>query len=169
MRIYFLCIFLILVSFKISHSQNYEKLLQERQELLMQLEEAEAQNSALFGKKSKKDLRNTSELLKDIVEKDNEILNAFKRELNRKEVPKQSESAEDKEQKIIELESQLSALNTQNKQRNIKAAELEKQMAIAKDRMFKYQSIILVTLLIIFLLTIYISRLRKKAKTKQQV
>lgn len=170
MRIHLFLIGLIFSSFQFAYSQSYEKLLQERQELLMQLEEAQAQNSALFGKKSKKDLRNTTEILKDIVEKDNEILIAFKKELKRKESPSQSENVEENEQqKIIELESRLATINNQHKQRNIKAAELEQEVATVKDRMFKYQSTILVTILIIFLLTIYISRLRKKAKAMKEI
>ncbi len=165
MRIYFYISILLFVNVQVANSQGSEKLLQERQALMEQLEEAEIQTSSLLGKKSKKDLRNTTEILKDIIQKDTEIIAALRREINRKEATQPTAAASpENDEKILELENQLTSLNNQANQRNIKTAELEQEVATVKDRMFKYQSTILITFFIIFLLAIYISRLRKKAK-----
>jgi chromosome segregation ATPase len=165
MRIYFYISILLFVNVQVANSQGSEKLLQERQALMEQLEEAENQTSSLLGKKSKKDLRNTTEILKDIIQKDTEIIAALRREINRKEATQPTAAASpENDEKILELENQLTSLNNQANQRNIKTAELEQEVATVKNRMFKYQSTILITFFIIFLLAIYISRLRKKAK-----
>jgi len=171
MRFYFLLTFLVSIStLQLVYSQSSGKLLQERKELLDQLEEAEEQTSSILGKKSKKDLRNTTDILKDIVNKDSEIITALQREVNRKVTVQQQQTAEvpENDQKIVELENQLANLNNLANQRNIKTAELEQQVSSVQDRMFKYQSTILITFVIIFLLAIYISRLRKKSKLKEQ-
>lgn len=164
--IFFLLSLLLFFLVEDLYSQSFEKLMQERQALLEQLEEAEEQTSSILGKKSKKDLRNATEIQKEIIEKDSEIIAALQREVNRKEIVTQTVSNPENEQKIIELESQLANLSNQANQKNIKTVELEQRVATVQDRMFKYQSTILITLLIIFLLTLYISRLRKKNKAQ---
>lgn len=150
-----------------AYSQSYNQLIQEREDLLQQLEETESQNSALFGKKSKKDLRNATELMKDIIQKDKEIIAAFKREVNKKESISQ-EPIEEYNQRIIVLEGENAKLNSiVNQQKKLKV-EMDKQIEILKDRVFKYQTTILVTFLVIFVMAMYISRQRKKFKLQKQ-
>lgn len=150
-----------------AYSQSYNQLIQEREDLLQQLEETESQNSALFGKKSKKDLRNATELMKDIIQKDKEIIAAFKREVNKKESISQ-EPIEEYNQRIIVLEGENAKLNSLvNQQKKVKV-EMDKQIEILKDRVFKYQTTILVTFLVIFVMAMYISRQRKKFKLQKQ-
>ncbi|MDQ3394665.1 MAG: hypothetical protein M3512_11220 [Bacteroidota bacterium] len=158
---------LFFIQSQLAFSQNYERLIHERQELLEQLQEAESQTTSLLGKKSKKDLRNTTEILKDIVEKDSQIISALRKEYRKETSPKQTSPDPENDQKIIELESQLASLNNLSNQRNIKTAELEQQVVTVNNRMFKYQSTILVTFLIILMLAFYISKLRKKVKVRE--
>lgn len=150
-----------------AYSQSYNQLIQERADLLQQLEETESQNSALFGKKSKKDLRNATELMKDIIQKDKEIIATFKREVNKKESLSQ-EPIEEFNQRIIELEGENAKLNSIVNKQNQEKAEIDTQVEVLKDRMFKYQTTILVTFLIIFVMAMYISKQRKKFKLKKQ-
>lgn len=149
-------------------SQNMEKQLKERQELLDQLNEVESQKSTIFGKKSKKDLRNSTEILKDIVEIDSEIIKTAQVMISRKQAEAQKLEEKDNSQTILELEKEIAQLNNLAEQKTQKATELEQQIIVVKDRMFKYQSTILICFFIIFLLAFYISRLKKKVQLQKQ-
>ncbi|CAN5363500.1 hypothetical protein BH23BAC1_BH23BAC1_20110 [soil metagenome] len=149
-------------------SQSIDKQLRERQELLDQLSEVESQKSSIFGKKSKKDLRNSTEILNDIVVLDTELIKSAQAIIANKEAETLNSEENVNTQTFLELEKEIAQLNEQSIQRQQKAAELEQEIVLVKDRMFKYQSTILICFFIIFLLAVYISRLKKKVQLQKQ-
>ncbi|GAB2785298.1 chromosome segregation ATPase [Hymenobacter luteus] len=115
------------------------RLIQERQQMVQQYEDANAQRNSLFGNKpSKKDLQEVVDALKGIIRKDTEIVRAVQAATLRKTAAVVAENQQAKQQitvaqtdqsstrqRFYDLENQISNLQLRDKQREKKLQELQ--------------------------------------------
>ncbi|WP_139921784.1 hypothetical protein [Hymenobacter sp. DG01] len=115
------------------------RLIQERQQMVQQYEEANAQRNSLFGNKpSKKDLQEVVDALKGIIRKDTEIVRAVQAATLRRTAAVVAENQQAKQQitvaqtdqsstrqRFYDLENQISNLQLRDKQREKKLLELQ--------------------------------------------
>jgi hypothetical protein len=114
-------------------------LIQEREQMVRQYEEANAQRNSLFGNKpSKKDLEEVVVALKGIIRKDTEIGRAVQAETLRRTADVLAENQQVKQQvtvartdqsstqqRFYDLENQIANLQVRDKQRQKKLVELQ--------------------------------------------
>ncbi|MDF7811701.1 hypothetical protein [Hymenobacter sp. YC55] len=139
--------FLFLISFA-AHAQTptdtlatdpLTPLIKEREQMVRQYEEANAQRNSLFGNKpSKKDLEEVVAALKGIIRKDTEIVRAVQAATLRRTANILAENQQVKQQvtvarsdqsstrqRFYELENQIANLQLRDKQRQKKLVELQ--------------------------------------------
>ncbi|KAA5547902.1 hypothetical protein [Adhaeribacter rhizoryzae] len=165
-------------------TENLNRLLHERAQMIKDYEYYNAQNSNFWGKKSKKDLLNIIDVLKKVINKDSEII----REINLVNLRKQAEikaarAQAENQKKQIEFRSiddkrvvsdNLYALKTQIqnmenkekvKQRQINA--LEESLTISKETIQKLEQLIAVSVVAILGLAIFAFTRTNKSKRKK--
>ncbi|UPL51006.1 hypothetical protein [Hymenobacter sublimis] len=115
------------------------RLIQERETLVRQYEEANAQRNSLFGnKRSKKDLEEVAEALKGIIRKDTEIVRAVQAATLRRTAAVVAENQQARQQitvaqtdqsstrqRFYDLENQIQNLQLRDKQREKKLLDLQ--------------------------------------------
>ncbi|RPD45898.1 hypothetical protein DNI29_17270 [Hymenobacter sediminis] len=115
------------------------RLIQERQQMVQQYEDANAQRNSLFGNKpSKKDLQEVVDALKGIIRKDTEIVRAVQAATLRRTAAVVAENQQAKQQitvaqtdqsstrqRFYDLENQISNLQLRDKQREKKLQDLQ--------------------------------------------
>lgn len=120
-------------------SDPLPRLIQERQQMVQQYEDANAQRNSLFGNKpSKKDLQEVVDALKGIIRKDTEIVRAVQAATLRRTAAVVAENQQAKQQitvaqtdqsstrqRFYDLENQISNLQLRDKQREKKLQDLQ--------------------------------------------
>ncbi|MBX0289538.1 hypothetical protein K3G63_03765 [Hymenobacter sp. HSC-4F20] len=115
------------------------RLIQERQQMVREYEEANAQRNSLFGNKpSKKDLQEVVDALKGIIRKDTEIVRAVQAATLRRTAAVVAENQQAKQQitvaqtdqsttrqRFYDLQNQIANLELRDKQREKKLLDLQ--------------------------------------------
>lgn len=144
-----------------------QRMMSRRADLLQQWRRFNLEENALFGGKSKKDLRNILETQQKIIELDNQILNFGKLENYEK---KQSEKMENL-QRHRSLYSRLDSLEQVNSRYDVLLKAAEKRESTARNQIAKQQSrnnglalaLVLVTGLL--LVSLFYNPVKKKRRT----
>jgi CRISPR/Cas system-associated endoribonuclease Cas2 len=152
---------------------NMAKLLQERDKLYEAYEHYENQNSSLFGKKSKKDLLNIINTLKEIIQKDSEIIREVR--LRGSQVRMQSTQKESSyiaqnhqtAQLISNLNNDVEKLTAQVKLKNSELLTQREYYAVLENDFTLYKIITGILAVTVIGLAIYVRRL-KASQHKQQ-
>lgn len=164
------------------------RLMNEREQLVLEYQYYNQQNSNFWGKKSKKDLMSIIETLKKIINKDTELIGAVK-ESSIKKIAEHSvkESRVDRQalqalqdqrlinDRLTNLQNQVGALENQVKIRDRKVKELEAQVESANEERYGKDKVItiLAAAAVIFLLYTIILQVRlnnaKKAAPRKRV
>ena len=154
-------------------------LMNEREQLVLEYQFYNQQNSNFWGKKSKKDLLNIIETLKKIINHDSRLVAA----INEASIKKVAESTvknqrsgnqvlADQRQidnRISELQSQVKTVQVQLKKRERTIKDLEMELEASKDRRYGKDRIIAILAVVAFILFAYaiLAQLRlNRAKSK---
>jgi chromosome segregation ATPase len=130
---------LLLLTLQTPQDDPLPRLIQEREQMVHQYEEASAQRHSLFGNKpSKKDLQEVVDALKGIIRKDTEIVRAVQAGSLRRTAAVVAENQQTKRQVVVartdqsstqqrfyDLENQIQDLQIRDKQRQKKLQELQ--------------------------------------------
>lgn len=162
-------------------TENLNRLMRERQEIIKEYEFYNAQNNNFWGKKSKKDLLRIVDALKGIINKDSEIINEVNN-LNLNNLKKQAEITVQKQQienqvvddkrvvtdNFYDLKNQIQAL--QNKQKlNLRQVKvMEEKVEEHEKRNLELQKIVAIGGVVLLGLITYIFNLRRKISTKHR-
>ncbi|UYZ63999.1 hypothetical protein [Hymenobacter weizhouensis] len=131
--------FLLLLTLQQPQDDPLPRLIQERQQMVQQYEEASAQRNSLFGNKpSKRDLEEVVAALKGIIRKDTEIVRAVQDQTQRRAAAVVAENQQVKQQitvaqtdqtstreRFYALQNQIDNLQLRDKQREKKMQELQ--------------------------------------------
>lgn len=166
----------------VSPTENLNRLLRERAQMIKEYEFYNAQNSNFWGKKSKKDLLNIIDALKGVINKDSEII----REINTVSMKKQAQITVAKTQvenqkKQIEdqvvgdkqvitdnlyaLKTQIGNMENQQKVKQRQMNVLEARLNDSKDKIQELQQLLGLSVLAILGLVVYIFARNGKKKT----
>jgi CRISPR/Cas system-associated endoribonuclease Cas2 len=142
------------------------QLINEREQLVLEYQYYNQQNSNFWGKKSKNDLLNIVETLKKIINKDTELIGAVK-EASIKKIAESSvknervdrqalQAMQDQRlinERISALQNQVSALENQIKFKDKKVKELEAEVTESEEERYGKDKVItiLIAAVIIFL------------------
>ena len=130
---------LLLLTLQAPQDDPLPRLIQEREQMVQQYEDASAQRNSLFGNKpSKKDLQEVVDALKGIIRKDTEIVRAVQASSLRRTAAVVAENQQAKQQVVVartdqsstqqrfyDLENQIQNLEIRDKQRQKKLQELQ--------------------------------------------
>jgi len=130
---------LLFLTFQAPQDDPLPRLIQEREQMVQQYEDASAQRNSLFGNKpSKKDLEEVVGALKGIIRKDTEIVRAVQASSLRRTAAVVAENQQAKQQVVVaqtdqsstqqrfyDLENQIQNLQIRDKQRQKKLQELQ--------------------------------------------
>jgi len=130
---------LLLLTLQTPQDDPLPRLIQEREQMVQQYEDASAQRNSLFGNKpSKKDLEEVVGALKGIIRKDTEIVRAVQAGSLRRTAAVVAENQQAKQQVVVaqtdqsstqqrfyDLENQIQNLQIRDKQRQKKLQELQ--------------------------------------------
>ena len=141
------------------------RLMEEREQLVMEYQFYNQQNSNFWGKKSKSDLLSIIETLKKIINKDTQLIAAVKeaslKKLAESTVELQREGKIVREdQRIIDarfsnLQSQVKTLQSQIKKRERTIKELEDQVKASADLRYGKDKVISIMAVVCFILLMY--------------
>ncbi|MDB5263899.1 MAG: hypothetical protein JWQ14_3182 [Adhaeribacter sp.] len=166
----------------VSPTENLNRLLRERAQMIKEYEFYNAQNSNFWGKKSKKDLLHIIDALKGVINKDSEII----REINTVSMKKQAQITVAKTQvenqkKQIEdqvvgdkqvitdnlyaLKTQIGNMENQQKVKQRQMNVLEARLNDSKDKIQELQQLLGLSVLAILGLVVYIFARNGKKKT----
>jgi hypothetical protein len=157
------------------------RLIQEREALVRQYEEANAQRNSLFGNKpSKKDLEEVVVALKGIIRKDSELIQAVKQSSLRRTANIVAEKTQAERQasvaqgdqsstreRFYDLQNQIQNLQLRDKQREKKLAAAQEQLANADSTRASREFIAVVLALLSAGLLLYAYRLRQKLPVRR--
>jgi CRISPR/Cas system-associated endoribonuclease Cas2 len=173
-KIFCFCLLLLCFIRVSAQSEDYDRLIAEREELIKEYNYLNAQNSNFWGKKSKKDLLKIIDNLKAIIKKDSEIINNVQAsyvkrnaDLTVKTEKMQTERQSDTRMisdNIFEMKRQVANLETRDKQRLQKIADLEESLKETKAAKTEHDLITVFTSLSALFLLYYVIRLRSKLK-----
>lgn len=158
------------------------QLMNEREQLVLEYQYYNQQNSNFWGKKSKKDLLNIVETLKKIINKDTELIGAVK-EASIKKIAESSvkndrvdrqalQALQDQRMindRISNLQSQVAGLENQIKIKDRKVKELEAELAESEEELYGKDKVITIlgAAAVIFLIYTIILQVRlNKANSK---
>ncbi len=141
------------------------RLMNEREQLVMEYQYYNQQNSNFWGKKSKKDLINIIETLKGVIKKDSELINAVK-EASVKKIAETTvetkridyQSVADQrliDSRINDLKGQLTTLQSQMKKRERTIKDLEEQLAGSDEQRYGKDKVIAILAVACFLFLLY--------------
>ena len=141
------------------------RLMEEREQLVMEYQFYNQQNSNFWGKKSKNDLLNIIGTLKKIINKDTELIAAVKeaslKKIAESTVELQREGKIVREdQRIIDarfsnLQSQVKTLQSEVKKRERTIKELEDQVKASADLRYGKDKVISIVAVVCFILLLY--------------
>ncbi|MBF9253761.1 hypothetical protein I2I11_10690 [Pontibacter sp. 172403-2] len=177
---------LVLAGFTIFRVQAQDDklttLMSEREQLVMEYQFYNQQNSNFWGKKSKNDLIAIIETLKKIINKDSELIGAIKvasiKKIAESTVENQREgkmTLEDQRivnARIADLQSQIKILQSNIKKRERSIKDLQDQLDAADNVRYGKDRVIAVLAVVSFLLLLYAVflqiRLSKAPKAKKK-
>jgi len=166
---------LVSLSFVGAQAQEQEKqkvqedkltrLMEEREQLIMEYQFYNQQNSNFWGKKSKSDLLNIIETLKKIINTDSELINAVKAASIKKVAENTVETQRAgkitiEDQRLIntrirDLQSQIKMLQSQIKQRERSIADLKEQVKASDEQRYGKDKVIAILAVAAFILLLY--------------
>lgn len=159
-------------------------LMSEREQLILEYQYYNQQNSNFWGKKSKKDLLNIIETLKGIIKKDSELINAVKEASVKKIAETTVESKRDnqltfEDKRLIDdrfnnLKKQINTLQSQLKKRERTIKELEDQVNASDERRYGKDKVIAILVGVAFLFLLYaiflqvrLNKIKPRARKKK--
>lgn len=168
---------LLLLSFQLlAQDDEYQRLIKEREGLIVEYNYLNAQNSNFWGKKSKKDLLKIVDNLKAIIKKDTEIINNVQAsyvkrnaDLTVKTEKLQTERKADTRiisDNIFDMKRQVANLESRDQQRLQQIADLKEQMEEVKAAKTEHDMITVLASAVAIFLLLYIIRLRSKLAKK---
>ncbi|MDX5481598.1 MAG: hypothetical protein LPK07_07930 [Hymenobacteraceae bacterium] len=141
------------------------RLMSEREQLVLEYQYYNQQNSNFWGKKSKSDLLNIIETLKKIINKDSELIAAVKEASIKKIAESTVESRREgkitiEDQRIInarmkDLQSQIKTLQSNSKKRERTIKDLEAQLESASELRYGKDKVIAILAVASFILLLY--------------
>lgn len=157
------------------------RLIQERELLVRQYEEANARRNSLFGNQpSKKDLQEVVETLKGIIRKDTEIVQAVKNDALRRTagIVAEKQQAQQQitvaqtdqsstQQRFYDLENQIQNLEMRDKQREKKLLDAQAEAAEAEQGRTSRELLAVGLALLSAALLFYIFRLRQRIPARR--
>ncbi|MCC9167031.1 hypothetical protein [Pontibacter harenae] len=150
---------------KQQEEDNLTEIMSEREQLIMEYQYLNQQNSNFWGKKSKQDLMSIIETLKKIINKDTELVAAVKeatiKRVAASTVDQQRAvkiTVEDKrniDAQINDLKGQIKTLQTNSKKRERIIKDLEAELKGADDIRYGKDKVISVLAVVSFILLLY--------------
>lgn len=141
------------------------RLMEEREQLVMEYQYYNQQNSNFWGKKSKSDLISIIETLKKIINKDTELIAAIKEASIKKIAENTVETRREgkivrEDQRIIDarfgnLQSQIKTLQSQLKKRERTIKDMEEQVNASAELRYGKDKVISVMAVVCFILLMY--------------
>ncbi len=166
---------------KAQQDARLASLMEEREQLVMEYQFYNQQNSNFWGKKSKADLMHIIETLKKIINKDSELIGAVKAASIKKvaentvEIQRSGKQVQvDQRQindRIAGLQSQINTLESQLKKRERSLQDLQTELAASDEKRYgkdKVIAILAVAAFIIFLYAVLLQIRLGKATTKSK-
>jgi CRISPR/Cas system-associated endoribonuclease Cas2 len=158
------------------------RLMNEREQLILEYQYYSGQNSNFWGKQSKKDLLNIIDTLKEIIRKDSELIGAVKEASVRRiaETTVESQRAGKQIQQderlinnqITDLQGQIRTLQSQSKKRERVILDLQEQLKSTDEVRYGKDRVIAVlagAAFILFLYAVFLQiRLSKKPAKKRK-
>lgn len=155
------------------------RLIKERETLVREYEEANAQRNSLFGNKpSKKDLQEVVDALKGIIRKDTEVVRAVQASTLRQTAAVVAENQQAKQQvtvattdqssvrqRFYDLQNQIQNLEQREKQREKKLQEAQTAAKEAEEARTSREMIAVGLALLSVALLVYVFRLRQQLAT----
>jgi chromosome segregation ATPase len=152
------------------------RLIKEREKLVREYEEANAQRNSLFGNKpSKKDLQEVVDALKGIIRKDTEVVRAVQASTLRQTAAVVAENQQAKQQvtvattdqssvrqRFYDLQNQIQNLEQREKQREKKLQEAQAAAKEAEEARTSREMIALGLAVLSVALLVYVFRLRQR-------
>ncbi|HEY4651387.1 MAG TPA: hypothetical protein VIG72_08230 [Pontibacter sp.] len=155
------------------------RLMSDREQLVLEYQYLSQQNSNFWGKKSKKDLLNIIDTLKEIIRKDSELIAAVKEASIKKIAATTVETQRTGKQTVVDqrqinqrikdLQSQINTLQSQLKKRERVVKDLEVQVQEADQKRYGKDKVITVLAGLSAVLLLYAILLQvrlKNAKSK---
>lgn len=179
MQKFLISLFLVLSYFAAQGQEdNLQRLLREREALNQQYQYYNAQNSNFWGKKSKKDLLKIIDTLKEIINKDSEII----REINISSLKKQAQVTVERnkiqnqviDDKLIvtdnfyELKTQLNNLQNVQKVKQREINNLQERLVAAQKYKNSSDKLLALAALVLAVLILYIFTLRRHLLLKKE-
>lgn len=178
MKKYLLAVTLIGATFGNLHAQDTKpqetqtaqenklsRLMSEREQLVLEYQYYAQQNNNFWGKKSKKDLLNIIDTLKEIIRKDSELIAAVKEASIKKIAATTVETQRTGKQTVVDqrqindriegLQSQISALQSQIKKRERTIKDLEAQVKEADEKRYGKDKVITLLAIVSAILLLY--------------
>ncbi len=159
-----------------AQDEKTARLLSEREQLIMEYQFYNQQNSNFWGKKSKQDLLSIIETLKKIINKDSELIAAIKeasiRKVAESTVELQREGkikVEDQrsiDRRFEDLQSQVKTLQSQLKKRERSIKDLEVEVKAADEKRYGKDKVIAILSVGAFILLLYAVMLQVKLNKK---
>jgi len=165
----------------IAQTENLNRLMRERQEIIKEYEFYNAQNSNFWGKKSKKDLLHIIDALKAIINKDSEIINEVNT-LNMANLKKQAEIVVEKkkiENQVVddkrvvndnfyELKNQIKAFENQQKVKQRQYNDLQERLQEAQEKNLELQKILAIGAVVLLGLLVYLFATKSKSQSRKK-
>ncbi|WP_242928094.1 hypothetical protein [Pontibacter vulgaris] len=155
-----------------AQDERLTHLLSEREQLIMEYQFYNQQNSNFWGKKSKKDLLSIIETLKKIINKDSELIAAIKVASIKKVAESTAEfqregkiKVEDQrsiDRRFEDLQSQVSTLQSQIKKRERSIKDLEVELNASNEKRYGKDKVIAILAVAAFILLLYAVMLQVK-------
>ena len=171
-RIFGLLCFFLLPAPLFAQDDEYQRLIKEREELIVEYNYLNAQNSNFWGKKSKKDLVQIIQTLKNIINKDSEIIreintmNLKTRALSTVETGKIKRQVVDDQRVTMEnlhqLKQDLASAHNLHKVKDRELARLRGDLQEARQRRHQADITIAAAGALSLLLLLYVFMLRRK-------
>jgi CRISPR/Cas system-associated endoribonuclease Cas2 len=158
-------LFLSSVAVMAQDVDKLSKLMEEREQLVMEYQFYNQQNSNFWGKKSKKDLLQIIETLKKIINKDSDLILAVK-EASIKKIAESTvenqrsgkigqEDQRNIDTRIAGLQSQVKTLQADVRKKEREMAELREQVKSSSDLRYGKDKVIAIVSAVAFMLLLY--------------
>ena len=148
------------------------RLMSDREQLVLEYQYLSQKNSNFWGKKSKKDLLNIIDTLKEIIRKDSELIAAVKEASIKKIAATTVESQRTGKQTVVDqrqindriegLQNQITGLQNQLKKREAVVKDLEVQVKEADEKRYGKDKVITGLAILSVILLIYAITLQMK-------
>lgn len=159
-----------------AQNDKLAELMSEREQLVLEYQFYNQQNSNFWGKKSKNDLLNIIETLKKIINTDSELIGAIKeasiKKIAQSTVENQREgkiTVEDQRiinARIADLQSQIKTLQVEVKKRERSIKDLEAQLVAGEELRYGKDKVIAILAVAAFVLLLYAIFLQVRLNNK---